>query len=294
MPQLVFPVKRRDHFMYPAAMFRTEARPDHGGLDLTPVVAGRSEPYYAIESGIVTIADHTLEKGDLSGLDVMILGDETRIRWWGGHLFDAIVFRGQRVRAGQLIGYTGSTGNSSGAHLHQEAHYPLLNAEIDPWPWLADAPDVDGSTMPLAESRTEALAIYPKYVPPVKGDEKGSGGLVPPVEEDDMYTTEDRDRDDKSAALTRFTNAAVGRIENHVVQLRLELNKVAIDAGLARWASVEGRTMLAEVRNALAELPDTTLAKVELDEQGVDRVIGEVVARLQKPEPAQEPTPTVS
>lgn len=42
-----------------------------------------------------------------------------------------------RVNAGQVIGYVGSTGRSSGPHLHFET-YDLNNNNIDPITWLSD------------------------------------------------------------------------------------------------------------------------------------------------------------
>ena len=113
------------------------------------------------------------------------------------------------------------------------------------------------------------------------------------IEEDDMYTTEDRDRDDKAAALARFTNAAVGRIEHHVVQLRRELNLVAIDTGLTRCGVTDenagARIMLARIQNAIAGLPGSTSDEVQLDETDVDRVIDEVRSRLDQPEDPPAP-----
>lgn len=170
------------------------------------------------------------------------------------HLQTVTVTLGQTVRAGQMVGRTGNSGGVA-AHIHVGVWTRIGNT------WTAHDPEQ-----------------YFEFVPKTSAPDTTP---TAPLEEDDMYTTEDRDRDDKAASLTGFTNAAVGRIENHVVQLRAELNRVAIDAGLARWASVEGRSALAAVQNALAELPDTTLATVELDDKAVDKVIAEVAQRLQ-------------
>jgi murein DD-endopeptidase MepM/ murein hydrolase activator NlpD len=39
------------------------------------------------------------------------------------------------VKAGDVIAYSGDTGNSTGPHLHFEVH-PNGGAAIDPLPWL--------------------------------------------------------------------------------------------------------------------------------------------------------------
>jgi murein DD-endopeptidase MepM/ murein hydrolase activator NlpD len=51
------------------------------------------------------------------------------------HLSSYTVTPGQRVPAGALLGFQGSTGNSTGVHLHFEVH--LDGAPVDPEPWLA-------------------------------------------------------------------------------------------------------------------------------------------------------------
>ncbi|MEV0090567.1 M23 family metallopeptidase [Streptomyces sp. NPDC050738] len=55
------------------------------------------------------------------------------------HLSAAAVDQGEKVRSGQWIGQAGSTGNSTGPHLHFEVRLtPYLGSGIDPVPWLRE------------------------------------------------------------------------------------------------------------------------------------------------------------
>jgi len=55
------------------------------------------------------------------------------------HLAAVAVDQGQRVTTGQWIGQSGTTGNSTGPHLHFEVRVtPELGSAVDPVPWLAD------------------------------------------------------------------------------------------------------------------------------------------------------------
>ncbi len=54
------------------------------------------------------------------------------------HLSAALARPGQRVRPGQQIALSGTTGNSTGPHLHFEVRRtPRMGSGIDPVPWLA-------------------------------------------------------------------------------------------------------------------------------------------------------------
>ncbi|MFF7608772.1 peptidoglycan DD-metalloendopeptidase family protein [Streptomyces parvulus] len=54
------------------------------------------------------------------------------------HLASAAVDQGDRVRPGQWIGQSGSTGNSTGPHLHFEVRVtPETGSALDPVPWLS-------------------------------------------------------------------------------------------------------------------------------------------------------------
>ena len=52
------------------------------------------------------------------------------------HMSRTAVRAGQKVKAGQVIGYEGSTGDSTGPHLHFEVHKGTMWNQIDPGPWL--------------------------------------------------------------------------------------------------------------------------------------------------------------
>lgn len=96
-------------------------------------------PLYAVRDGIVTdcnngVVDHTPHKpGNFDGqagsgspsnwvlLQVTYRGRPATVYYQ--HLFDTQVKKGQRVTAGQIIGRSGSTGNSTGPHLHIAAQW---------------------------------------------------------------------------------------------------------------------------------------------------------------------------
>lgn len=56
---------------------------------------------------------------------------------WYCHLSDYAVSTGEVVEAGELLGYVGSTGNSTGSHLHLEVR-PGGGDAIDPMPWMRE------------------------------------------------------------------------------------------------------------------------------------------------------------
>ena len=72
-------------------------------------------------------------------------GIEIVVRHPGGyytqyaHLAAVAVDQGEQVRTGQWIGQSGTSGNSTGPHLHFEVRLtPDLGSGIDPVPWLAE------------------------------------------------------------------------------------------------------------------------------------------------------------
>ncbi|MFC5214034.1 M23 family metallopeptidase [Streptomyces coerulescens] len=55
------------------------------------------------------------------------------------HLAAVAIDQGERVNTGQWIGQSGTSGNSTGPHLHFEVRItPEMGSAVDPVPWLAD------------------------------------------------------------------------------------------------------------------------------------------------------------
>lgn len=102
---------------------------NHTGQDLA---AGMGSPVLAASAGTVVAVPNL--GGASYGLHIRIAhagGVETIY----AHLSDAVVKPGQVVQAGQLIGKEGSTGRSTGSHLHFEIR--VNGAPVNPVPWLA-------------------------------------------------------------------------------------------------------------------------------------------------------------
>jgi murein DD-endopeptidase MepM/ murein hydrolase activator NlpD len=87
----------------------------HEGLDFT---APQGTPIYATADGIVSQAGVSTSG---YGNHVVInhgYGYETLY----GHMYRIKARRGNRVKRGEVIGYVGSTGKSTGPHCHYEVH----------------------------------------------------------------------------------------------------------------------------------------------------------------------------
>ncbi|WP_100501586.1 M23 family metallopeptidase [Geodermatophilus chilensis] len=112
----------------------------HAGVDLAGL---RNSPVYAAAAGTVLTAactsaycdrDGNLGLGGYGNLVELDHGAGVTTRY--AHLSGYTLTPGQQVTAGALLGFQGSTGNSTGVHLHFEVR--LDGAPVDPMPWLAD------------------------------------------------------------------------------------------------------------------------------------------------------------
>lgn len=121
-------------------------KPFHDGIDLATFCGDR---IVAAHDGVVLAASRHFDDaigwlGDLTRyyrrLDakklwktlpiVVVIDDGNGYRSMYAHFGKVVVKRGQRVRAGDLLGYEGRTGNASGCHLHYGLFSPFERGEI--------------------------------------------------------------------------------------------------------------------------------------------------------------------
>ena len=99
----------------------------HYGVDLA---AGAGTPIYAVKSGTVTTATYSR----VNGYYVSISHNDGFGSLYA-HMTNYVVSVGDYVNQGDIIGYVGSTGWSTGAHLHFEVFYG--GANVNPMDYIS-------------------------------------------------------------------------------------------------------------------------------------------------------------
>lgn len=84
----------------------------HTGLD---IACAKGTPIKAVNSGTVTFAGYNGSYGNL-----IKINHGNSIETWYAHCTKLYASKGEKVKAGEKIAAVGSTGNSTGAHLHLE------------------------------------------------------------------------------------------------------------------------------------------------------------------------------
>jgi murein DD-endopeptidase MepM/ murein hydrolase activator NlpD len=112
---------RSDPFQGSAAM--------HAGIDLA---SPTGTPIYATADGVVDRAEWFGGYGNMVEIEH---GKGIATRY--GHMSKIAVRDGERVKRGDLIGYVGSTGRSTGSHLHYEVR--IDGRAVNPVPFLQSA-----------------------------------------------------------------------------------------------------------------------------------------------------------
>ncbi|HEU0135164.1 MAG TPA: M23 family metallopeptidase, partial [Allosphingosinicella sp.] len=110
---------RSDPFKGRAAM--------HAGIDLAGPIG---TPIYATADATVGRSEYN--SGGYGNLVELEHGHGIQTRY--GHLSKSLVTAGQRVKRGEMIGLMGSTGRSTGSHLHYEVR--IDGKAVNPVPFL--------------------------------------------------------------------------------------------------------------------------------------------------------------
>ena len=100
----------------------------HKGIDLA---APTGTPVYATADGIVERADWFSSYGLYVAIEH---GGDLETRY--AHMSRLAVAAGEHVRKGEIIGYVGTTGRSTGPHLHYEVR--VGGEAVNPIPYMAE------------------------------------------------------------------------------------------------------------------------------------------------------------
>lgn len=117
----------------------------HAGIDFA---APWGSPIYAVTDGLVTFAGRHGGHGNYVRLD-----HGGGIGTGYGHMSRIAVYPGERVSKGQVIGYVGSTGLSTGPHLHYELYRGGVPVNPGSVGFIARAAAVDPAQMAAFKAR---------------------------------------------------------------------------------------------------------------------------------------------
>ena len=96
----------------------------HAGVD---IAAGCGTPIYSPADGVVSLRGR-----DIYGANILYINHGGGVQSEFAHMnAPAVVYPGQRVSAGQVVGYEGQTGRVTGCHLHFQTRVngSLVNPE---------------------------------------------------------------------------------------------------------------------------------------------------------------------
>lgn len=108
----------------------TRRNEHHDGIDIS---AWYGTPIRAVADGTVRVA------GRYGGFGhVVVLAHNYGYESYYGHMSRVVAKPSAKVVRGEVIGYVGSSGRSTGAHTHYEIR--VNNRPVDPWPYLGLMP----------------------------------------------------------------------------------------------------------------------------------------------------------
>jgi murein DD-endopeptidase MepM/ murein hydrolase activator NlpD len=135
-PRITSPYGEVRHLVFNGKKSPSYGRP-HGGVDYG-VATGT--PVMAVKDGIVQPTGYD---SDGFGNYVKVLHDDGYTSYYG-HLSSKGVPEGASIKAGQVIGLSGNSGNSTGPHLHFEVRRG--ESKVDPLGYLSGAASLDASS----------------------------------------------------------------------------------------------------------------------------------------------------
>jgi murein DD-endopeptidase MepM/ murein hydrolase activator NlpD len=98
----------------------------HAGID---IASHYGDDVHASADGVVVIMDRRAGYGRL-----VIIDHGFGVSTWYGHMSNFNTQVGTHVKRGDVIGYEGASGRSTGPHLHYEVR--IYNTPINPWRYL--------------------------------------------------------------------------------------------------------------------------------------------------------------
>ena len=139
----------------------------HFGVDV------RMDPVYAAFAGVVRIAKKSADYGYM-----VLIRHDNGLETLYAHFSQLLCYIGQHVTAGDIIGLAGSTGRSTGPHLHFEVRFkgekinPNKLVHFPSGSLLSDSLQIDKSCFKhLYEVKSAKLKLKtPKFVKARKGD----------------------------------------------------------------------------------------------------------------------------
>jgi murein DD-endopeptidase MepM/ murein hydrolase activator NlpD len=105
----------------------------HTGVD---VATDYGAPVHATGDGVVTIVENHAGYGRL-----VVVDHGFGITTWYAHLSSFSAIAGARVKRGEVVGYTGISGRSTGPHVHYEVR--VNNAPVNPYRYMRANPAGD-------------------------------------------------------------------------------------------------------------------------------------------------------
>ncbi len=134
------------HYGYRSDPFQGR-RKNHKGLDIAGPIG---TPIHATADGTIGRAQWVSGYGKYIEIEH---GNAIQTRY--GHLSAMNVYSGQRVRKGDVIGFMGSTGRSTGSHLHYEVR--VAGEPLNPTSFLESATNLSKSLIASGDADTKAM-----------------------------------------------------------------------------------------------------------------------------------------